>query len=311
MQVRCYASRTLSPAERNYHLHSGKLEFLALKCAVTEQLRDYLFYAPQFTIYTDNNPLTFVMSTAKLNATGHGWVTSLSDFNFTIKYRPGSSNKDADFLSRSPAHIDSIMNDCTTEISQDEIRCVLTTGSEKDDGELCWVTAVTADEKVFEDFDNPPVGKTCWPMKLDFIRQAQKDDLVIGCLIAFKLFGKPSTKTLQTESAQVKSIMHEWNKLSLENDDILYRKSNGRMQLVLPRRHHRLAIKHLHDDLEHLGADRVIELAHERFYWPHMARDIEHFVAKVCQCIKSKKPVGNPRAQAQSIREVTHRQRKR
>ena len=26
-----YASRTLIPAEKNYHLHSGKLEFLALK----------------------------------------------------------------------------------------------------------------------------------------------------------------------------------------------------------------------------------------------------------------------------------------
>ena len=31
MRVIGYASRTLSPAERGYHLHSGKLEFLALK----------------------------------------------------------------------------------------------------------------------------------------------------------------------------------------------------------------------------------------------------------------------------------------
>ena len=79
MRVIGYASRTLSPAERNYHLHSGKLEFLALKWAITEQFRDYLSYAPSFTVYTDNNPLTFVMSTAKLNATGHRWVTALSD----------------------------------------------------------------------------------------------------------------------------------------------------------------------------------------------------------------------------------------
>ena len=31
MRIIAYGSRTLSPAEKNYHLHSGKLEFLALK----------------------------------------------------------------------------------------------------------------------------------------------------------------------------------------------------------------------------------------------------------------------------------------
>lgn len=47
-----YGSRTLSPAERNYHLHSGKLEFLALKWAVCERFRDYLFmhHTSQFTL---------------------------------------------------------------------------------------------------------------------------------------------------------------------------------------------------------------------------------------------------------------------
>ena len=82
MRVIRYASRTLSPAERNYHLYSGKLEFLAPKWAITEQFRDYLSYAPPFTVYTENNPLTLAMSRAKLNATGHRWVTTSSRFQF-------------------------------------------------------------------------------------------------------------------------------------------------------------------------------------------------------------------------------------
>ena len=45
MKVISYASRTLTPAGKNYHLHSGKLEFLALKWSVTEKFRDYLYYA--------------------------------------------------------------------------------------------------------------------------------------------------------------------------------------------------------------------------------------------------------------------------
>ena len=86
MRVIAYGSRTLSPAEKNYNLHSGKLEFLALKWAVAEKFRDYLYYAPPFLVYTDNNPLTYVLSSARLNATGQRWVAELADFHFTIKY---------------------------------------------------------------------------------------------------------------------------------------------------------------------------------------------------------------------------------
>ncbi|KAI3369399.1 hypothetical protein L3Q82_007472 [Scortum barcoo] len=77
LRVIGYGSRTLTPAERNYHLHSGKLEFLALKWAVCEKFRDYLYYAPHFTVYTDNNPLTYVMSTAKAQRcwSSVGWGT--------------------------------------------------------------------------------------------------------------------------------------------------------------------------------------------------------------------------------------------
>ena len=44
MRVISYASRTLIQSEKNYHMHSGKLEFLALKCAITDQFRDHYPY---------------------------------------------------------------------------------------------------------------------------------------------------------------------------------------------------------------------------------------------------------------------------
>ena len=86
LRVVAYASRSLTPAEKNYHFHSGKLEFLALIWAVTEQFHDYLYYSPTFTVFTDNNPLTYALTMANLNATGLRWVGELSDFNFDIKY---------------------------------------------------------------------------------------------------------------------------------------------------------------------------------------------------------------------------------
>ena len=55
-----YATRSLSPAEKNYPAH--KLEYLALKWAVTEQFKDYLYLAQGTKIYTDNNPLTYILT---------------------------------------------------------------------------------------------------------------------------------------------------------------------------------------------------------------------------------------------------------
>ena len=83
-----YTSQGLKGGELRYH--SSKLEFLALKWAITEQFREYLQYQPSH-VKTDNNPLTYVMSTPNLDATGHHWVASLAGFNFTIEYLQGAN----------------------------------------------------------------------------------------------------------------------------------------------------------------------------------------------------------------------------
>ena len=75
------ASRTLTPVERNYYLHSGKLEFLALKWAITDKFSDYLINGPPFEVVTDNNHLTYVLTTAKLNTTGLRWVAELANYH--------------------------------------------------------------------------------------------------------------------------------------------------------------------------------------------------------------------------------------
>lgn len=76
-----------------------------LKWAICDKFRDYLYYAPTFTMYTDNNPLTYILSSAKLNATGQRWVGELADFNSGIKYRPGKRNADANMLSTYPLNL--------------------------------------------------------------------------------------------------------------------------------------------------------------------------------------------------------------
>ena len=94
-----YASQELKGGEPKYH--SSKLEFLALKWAVTEQFREYLQYQP-FTVWTDNNLLTYILTTLNLDALGHCWVAALAGYNMKLEYLKGSDNKIADTLSRLP-----------------------------------------------------------------------------------------------------------------------------------------------------------------------------------------------------------------
>ena len=91
-----FASRELKEGEAKYH--SSKLEFLALKWAVTEQFREYLQYGP-FTVRTDNNLLTYILTTPNLDALGHRWVAALAGYDMSLQYLKGTDNKVADTLS--------------------------------------------------------------------------------------------------------------------------------------------------------------------------------------------------------------------
>ncbi len=94
-----YGSHGLFKSEKNYPAY--RLEFLALKWEVSEKLSDCL-YGATFRVLTDNNPLTYVLTSAKLDATSHMWLAALSVYNFDIHYKSGQLNVDTDGLSRRP-----------------------------------------------------------------------------------------------------------------------------------------------------------------------------------------------------------------
>ena len=78
-RVLAYASRRLRPTEKNQANYSSmKLEFLALKWAITEKFRHYLLGA-EFDVFTDNNPLVH-FRTAPLGALEQRWAANLPSF---------------------------------------------------------------------------------------------------------------------------------------------------------------------------------------------------------------------------------------
>ena len=266
LKVIAYASRTLNAAEGNYH--SNKLEFLCMKWAICESFRDYLYYAKQFTVITDNNPLTHVLNTPRLNATSQRWVSSLADYRFDIQYRPGRQNYDADALSRFP-----LISEFTGYLSDNEVRMCLGSNmnSKPADVSVC-VNEIKCD---------------FIPWTLKEICAEQKKDPVVGDIYEKVHSGrKPKLNEL---SPPQRIFLNSWDKLHLI-DNVLYRITSAHKQLVLPETYKSFVLRELHNEMGHVSCEKVMALMRPRFFWPYMQKDVEKYTKQQCSCIKQKKP---------------------
>jgi len=275
-KVIAYASRSLGKAEKNYPAH--KLEFLALKWAVTEKLRDYL-YGAKFIVLTDNNPLTYVLTSAKLDACGHRWLAALSAFDFTLKYRAGVKNVDADTLSRL-AHNPELTADQEREISAEVVHTICSSLHCPLVETLCLSTDALVD------MDGQDIGQ----YRPQDIRRAQNSDPLVGTWMTYIRSGKrPNHRVCSRpeDNAMLRSFDH----LRLKRG-ALYREvkteSETVSQLVLPKSLVKEALTGLHDDIGHPGRDRTMALTKERFWWPGMSKDVEDWVRHCPRCVRRK-----------------------
>ena len=75
---------------------------------------------------------------------------------------------------------------------------------------------------------------------------------------------------------------------------MLYRKSQvnnnsrARLQLVLPTGYRHKAMAGCHDQIGHLGQDRVLELLRDRFYRPRMHMDVATYINSCPRCLRRK-----------------------
>ena len=230
---------------------------------------------------TDNNPLTYIMTTPNLDTTGHWWVGALAKFNFWLEYQKGWDNAVADVLSQITnclglEAVQAILDGATIGASQrvEEDSAVIE-GDQQMEKEI-WVAA----------------GWVLVEMHVTNWATAQKEDPELDAVLQW-LESKKKTdlRTLLREYASseegqmvwrnCQNFTTLWGTLYLcstpkgENEDLLL--------FVVPKMHWSAALNGCHWDAGYQGHDCTLSLLQECFWWPGMVKQMRQ-VIKACKC---------------------------
>ena len=273
-----YGSQALTAHEKNYH--STKLEFLVLKWAIMEHVKEYLLDQP-FLVRTDNNLLIYIMTTPNLDATGAWWVGALVKVNFWLEYQKGWDNTVADVLTWITTHLGpeamkSILDGATldaTQRAEGEDPAVVEGDQEKE--KEVWVAAEWVLVEMYV---------TNWAT-------TQREDPELDAVLHWLEAKKTDLRTLLREHASseegwlvwrnhqnftvLQDALYLWSMPKGENEDLLL--------FVVPKAHWTAALNGCHQDVGHQGHDCTLSLLQEHFWWLGMAKQMRQ-VIRACTC---------------------------
>ena len=270
-----YASRIMTETEQRYH--SNKQEFLALKWAVTEQFYEYLSpYGKnrnKFVVQTDNNPLTYIFSSANLDAAGQRWVAQLASYNFTLEYQKGKDNTVADFLSHLDDHLPpGEFQDYLNKIPYPGVKAVLDNA----------ITPLNkrAKQGVRPDPDNqlagPEVTVGVRPARLANTnitnwKLEQQEDPVLYQVVKHRKASRETFKEALlkvTDRKAVSAYVKSKEQLVMKNGLLYQQSKQGQtqetvLQFIVPQIHRNAALDGCHREAAHQGQSHSLSLMQE------------------------------------------------
>lgn len=281
-RVIAFASRSLSPSEKNDANYSSfKLEFLALKWAVTEKFKEYLLGAT-FKVYTDNNPLCHYRTTT-LGAVEQRWAAKLDNFNFSLCYRPGRANGNADALSR--------RTDLgpEKEVPEEDGIEVPVFHHQRPKSSAC--------KTVVAEYPGGMVEALVSGRTTEQWQQEQLGDPHIsGVLFYLSRQRKPDAGERLQENAEVLKLLKQWDRLTVR-DGVLWRcyqdpgSQEIRYQLILPAAQKMEVWHWCHEKAGHFGPEKTTALIRSRFFWVGLEADVKQWCSACLRCVLHKKPV--------------------
>jgi transposase InsO family protein len=270
-----YFSKTMSPAELNYQIHDK--EMLAIVKSFQQWRADLARTDKRIQVFTDHKALEYFMTTKQLNQRQARWAEVLSEFFFTITYRPGKQNEKADALTRRESDVeaqDKVKKNHRQQalLSQDQLDPQMLADAKGNliapvDTSPALTVPVQQDPFLLETVSGREV-----PLSFDLIDQlltANRNDL-----------------SLQESREAVARGDQDWE---LANGLLLWRK-----RLVVPNIND-LRTKLIHEahaqvSAAHPGKNKTTLLVGRKYYWKGLSNDVARYVDACRACRRSTTP---------------------
>jgi len=319
--VIAYASRTLSPSERKYSPTERECLAIVYGC---NYYRPYL-EGTRFTAITDHKALKWLHSTKDLNSRLARWAIQIAAYDIDIQHRPGVENGPPDALSRYPQ---GVTNDGDDDAQSSSIISLLSSNlfnSHYND----FLSSVPDDPGTlllldyFRQNSLPPTSLSI-PVSLISISTQPSDSTIANIHFADNINLYEQIRTAQWNDSSLLPLLNFLQhhiipttdnldkfyglaRLHRVIDGALYRVfrthypterqhpitslSSERVLLVIPTSEipRIMELAHDHATAAHLGRRKTLSRLTSRFYWPHMRRDVAHYI-RACTLCQQYKP---------------------
>ena len=291
-----FASRCLSPAERNY-------------CTTRKELLAVVYFLDYFKHYllgdkvhvvvrTDHGCLRWLKNMKNPSGQVARWLEKLAAYDWEIQHRAGRSHNNADALSRSPC--DGRCPQCLKILYQLEPEL-------KDKSKIVInYNKVTKSNKKRTPIDRnkkrKEQDKENW-MKLPGywgateIIKATAEDPVLKVLIKWSGNPRPDPSVVAQASNELKFYFRVWNSWKVDEKGLVWYKWYNKTEetytwkLIVPQAFRGMIMRLLHDipSAGHLGEKRTISsLRQAPIYWMNCYQDIRLYCRTCESCFRSK-----------------------
>ena len=326
-KVIAYGSKAFHGREQRYCARRRELLAIAY---FTNAFRPYL-YGRYVTIRTDHASLKYIKTMKNPDDQAARWLERLEEYRYTIEIRAGSKHVNADALSRlTPCGVRKCICKGVDDLEHYELA---TTGRLEDNWRMAptnlnndaqtirrdmeaecpespsaVVNAMTVPECMYDTLTatTPHGGSTAVEVNSFAFAQrwsaadiaaAQAADPDMQLLYRSKVAGeRPTTAEIEAEGEAAMSYFHDWGRITLSNQGILYRRwesNNGRLarqQMLLPHGYRELLFNHLHTAINagHMGFARTSKKLQMKYFWHRMNEDVRAWI-DVCPTCNQRK----------------------